>query len=139
MSTYALREYFIPDRHFLASVHGMRNILRKHEVEALDVSIRHSAADTVSMLPLASEEVFCFVIYYQQRTHAKASHHVGRWTRELITLALTSEGRYHLPYQLHATTLQFGQAYPESEELRTLKTRIDPAGKFSSELRRKYL
>jgi FAD/FMN-containing dehydrogenase len=139
LSTYALQEYFIPVRHFSGFVQGMRTILRKHEVEALNVSIRHSPADAVTLLPWAKEEVFCFVLYYKQRTHAQARAEVGRWTRELIDLALDNEGRYYLPYQLHATERQFSRAYPEAEQLRRLKDKLDPAGKFSNELWRKYL
>ncbi|MEC4717633.1 FAD-binding oxidoreductase [Noviherbaspirillum sp. CPCC 100848] len=139
MSTYALQEYFIPVRHFSGFVRGMQTILRQRDVDALNVSIRHSPADAVGMLPWAKEEVFCFVLYHKQRTHAKARADVGRWTRELIDLALIYEGRYYLPYQLHATSQQFRRAYPEAAELARLKARVDPAGKFSNELWRKYL
>lgn len=139
MSTYALQEYFIPVRHFLGFVRGMRAILRKHEVEALNVSIRHSPADTVSMLPWAKEEVLCFVLYYKQRTDAKARADVGRWTRELIDLALINAGRYYLPYQLHAMPPQFKRAYPEAGEFASLKRKLDPSGRFSNELWKKYL
>lgn len=139
MSTYALQEYFIPVRCFLGFVRGMQTILKRHEVEALNVSIRHSPADAVSMLPWAREEVFCFVLYYKQRTHGKARADVGRWTRALIDLALANQGRYYLPYQLHATPSQFRRAYPEAGELASLKSSIDPAGKFSNALWEKYL
>ena len=64
---------------------------------------------------------------------------VGRWTRELIDLSLQHGGRYYLPYQLHATGQQFESAYPEVAQLRRLKRRLDPDGKFSNELWRKYL
>jgi FAD/FMN-containing dehydrogenase len=48
-------------------------------------------------------------------------------------------GRYYLPYQFHATTQQFESAYPEVAQLRHLKRRVDPTGKFSNERWRKYL
>ena len=64
---------------------------------------------------------------------------MGHWTRELIDLALQHGGRYYLPYQLHATPQQFEAAYPEVAQLRHLKRRVDPTGKFSNELWRKYL
>jgi FAD/FMN-containing dehydrogenase len=60
-------------------------------------------------------------------------------TRELIDLALKHEGRYYLPYQMHATKQQFESAYPEVAQLRSLKQRVDPNGKLSNELWRKYL
>jgi FAD/FMN-containing dehydrogenase len=78
-------------------------------------------------------------VYYKQRTHARAMEQVGKWTREMIATALRFEGRYYLPYQLHATQAQFDKAYPEAAQLRALKRTVDPAGKFSNELWRKYL
>ena len=68
-----------------------------------------------------------------------AREEVGRWTRELVDLALRHQGRYYLPYQLHASVAQFEAAYPEVAELRRVKQRHDPIGKFSNELWRRYL
>jgi FAD/FMN-containing dehydrogenase len=139
ISTYALQEYFIPVRHFARFTKAMASILRKHEVEALNVSIRHSPADRISVLPWAKEEVFSFVLYYKQRTHRRAQQEVGRWTRALISLALENNGRYYLPYQLHATAAQFNKAYPEVALFRTIKKSVDPQNKFTNELWDKYL
>ena len=138
-STYVLQEYFIPVRHFVPFATSMAKLLRQHEVGALNVSIRHSRPDTISVLPWANEEVFSFVLYYKQRTTRKAQETVGVWTRQLIELALAHEGRYYLPYQLHAERQQFERAYPEVQRLRRLKTSVDPLNKFSNELWNKYL
>ena len=139
MSTYVLQEYFVPPRHFVAFARGMAKVLREHRVEALNVSVRHSPADVDALLPWAKEEVFSFVLYYKQRTYARAQQTVGEWTRTLIDLVLQHEGRYYLPYQLHATSRQFNQAYPEARALREVKQRVDPNGVFSNELWAKYL
>jgi FAD/FMN-containing dehydrogenase len=101
--------------------------------------VRHSEADPVALLPWAKEEVFSFVVYYKQRTFESAQRRVGVWTRELIDTALKYEGRYYLPYQLHATNEQFARAYPEAGQLRALKRSVDPEGKFSNGLWAKYL
>jgi FAD/FMN-containing dehydrogenase len=139
MSTYVLQEYFIPVRHFAAFAREMAAVIRKHDAEVLNVSVRHSEADPVALLPWAKEEVFSFVVYYKQRTYQASQRRVGAWTRELIDTALKFEGRYYLPYQLHATKQQFSRAYPEAAPLRTLKRSVDPEGKFSNELWAKYL
>lgn len=139
MSTYVLQEYFVPERHFLGFARAMAAVLAAHGVEALNVSIRHSPADRVSLLPWAREDVFSFVLYYKQRTWASAREAVGRWTRELVDTVLRHEGRYYLPYQLHATPAQFDAVYPEASALRRVKARVDPSGKFSNELWRRYL
>jgi FAD/FMN-containing dehydrogenase len=117
----------------------MARVLQAHDVEALNVSIRHSPTDRVSMLPWAREDVFSFVLYHKQRTTRRAQAAVGRWTRELIDLVLAHEGRHYLPYQLHATKAQFDRAYPEAEALRRVKREVDPDGRFSNELWRRYL
>lgn len=139
MSTYVLQEYFVPPRHFVAFARGMAKVLRERDVEALNVSIRHSPRDVDALLPWAKEEVFSFVLYHKQRTHERAQKAVGVWARELIDLVLRCEGRYYLPYQLHATQAQFEQAYPEVKALRELKRRVDPKGVFSNALWAKYL
>jgi FAD/FMN-containing dehydrogenase len=56
-----------------------------------------------------------------------------------VNLALAHEGRYYLPYQLHATPQQFARAYPEAAALRELKHAVDPTGRFSNELWAHYL
>lgn len=139
MSTYVLQEYFVPVRHFVHYVREMAAVIRKHDAEVMNVSIRHSDADPVALLPWAKEEVFSFVVYYKQRTSEGARRRVGDWTREMIDTALRFGGRYYLPYQLHATQAQFDAAYPEAAQLRTLKRRVDPTGKLSNALWAKYL
>lgn len=139
ISTYALQEYFIPPAYVTQFAYTLSRVLRQHRVEAVNVSIRHSPKDTVSLLPWAKEEVFSFVLYYKQRTHLKAQKATGKWTRELIDEALENHGRYYLPYQLHASQDQFDRAYPEADLLRLIKKKFDPNGKFSNEMWDKYL
>lgn len=139
ISTYVLQEYFIPVRHFAAYARAMSAVIRKHDAQVLNVSVRHSPPDRTALLPWAKEEVFSFVVYYKQRTHADARRKVADWTREMIDTALAFGGRYYLPYQLHATRAQFERAYPEAEELRAIKRSVDPAGRFANELWATYL
>jgi FAD/FMN-containing dehydrogenase len=138
-ATYALNEYFVPPRTFEPFVREMGAILRKHRVSVVNISIRHSPADTLALLPWAREEVYTFVLFYRQGVDAAAQRAVGEWTRELIEATLRHEGRYYLPYQLHATREQFERAYPEAAQLRQLKARVDPQGRLSNALWQKYL
>lgn len=138
-STYALQEYFVPERRLVSFVRAMGALLRRHRVESLNVSIRHSPADTVSLLPWAKEDVFSLVIYHKQGTTRLAQQAVGQWTRELIDVVLAHDGRHYLPYQLHATQAQFEQAYPGIDSLRKLKQRLDPDHKLTNSLWDRYL
>lgn len=138
-SVYLLQEYFIPEENFLGFLRAMRAILKRHRVNALNVSIRHSPSDPKSLLTWAKEEVFSFVLYYKQRNHRGAQRTAEKWTRELITAALQNAGRYYLPYRLHASNEQFEQAYPEIKEFASLKSEVDPNGQFRNLLWDKYL
>ena len=132
--TYVLQEYFIPVDSIMAFMPRMRRILQAHDVNAVNVSIRHALPDPGTYLAWAPNEVFAFVLYYKQRTDPDARREVARWTRELIDAAIASGGRYYLPYQPVATRAQFTAAYPRSAELFAVKQRVDSSGKFTNAL-----
>ncbi|MGF6350487.1 FAD-binding oxidoreductase [Variovorax sp. W2I14] len=138
-STYVLQEYFIPVAQCLAFAADMAQVIRTHGAKVLNVSIRHSPRDEVSMLPWAREEVFSFVVYYKQGTETAAREAVGAWTRDMIDAALKHGGTYYLPYQLHASTAQFAAAYPQAEAFRAVKRTVDPQGRLSNSLWQRYL
>jgi FAD/FMN-containing dehydrogenase len=138
-STYLLQEYFIPVRHFLAFAKTLTTILRRFDVNALNVSIRHSPGDHESLLAWAPEDVFSFVLYHKQRTSLQADAEAARWTRMLIDAALELGGRHYLPYRLHATPAQFLRAYPEVRRFAALKRQLDPEGRFRSLFWDRYL
>jgi len=138
-STYLLQEYFIPVAQFRDFAATMRKILIDAQVNALNVSIRHSPADRTSLLSWAPNEVFSFVLYYKQRSHRWADEEAARWTQRLVDAALDNGGRYYLPYRLHATPEQFLRAYPEAEAFAALKARYDPNRRFRNKLLERYL
>ncbi len=133
-STYVLQEYFVPVEKFAEFGVKMRAVLRRHDVEALNVSIRHAHKDPGSLLAWAQQETFAFVLYYKQGTSAADKDAVAVWTRELIDAAISEGGAYYLPYQIHATPEQFHLAYPRARELFALKKRLDPENKFRNKL-----
>lgn len=139
LSTYLLQEYFIPADAFLSFATQMTRVLQRHGPKVLNVSVRHSPADEVSLLKWAPAEVFCFVLYYKQRSSARADRESGRWARELIDAALAHGGRFYLPYRLHASAAQFRRAYPAIDQFAALKQQVDPARRFRNLLWDKYL
>jgi FAD/FMN-containing dehydrogenase len=126
LSTYVLQEYFVPVARFDEFVPKLAEILGRHRVNAVNVSVRHAHADAESMLSWAREEVFAFVLYYKQRTRRNARERVAVWTRELIEASLSCGGTYYLPYQPHATLDQFHRAYPRARDYFAVKRRVDP-------------
>lgn len=133
-ATYVLQEYFVPINHFNSFVPQMANVFKKHDVNVINVSIRHARKDTLSLLSWAPEEVFCFVVYYKQGTTKEERDKVGVWTRQLIDVALSEGGSYYLPYQIHASVEQFRKAYPKSDQFFALKKQIDPHNRFMNKL-----
>ncbi len=133
-ATYVLQEYFIPIDRFDEFVPRMVEILQRHGVNMVNISIRHARGDSGSLLAWASEEVFAFVMYYKQRVRDNAKQRVAVWTRELIDAAIECGGRHYLPYQPHATDEQFHEAYPRARELFGLKDRLDPDYRFRNVL-----
>lgn len=137
-STYVLQEYFVPVGNFDDFVAKMREILGRHRVNAVNVSVRHALADPGSLLAWAHGETFAFVLYHKQRTRANARGRVAVWTRELIDAARSCGGTYYLPYQPHATPEQFHRAYPRARELFALKRSLDPQFRWRNVLWDKY-
>ncbi len=136
--TYVLQEYFVPVEQLEAFVPKMQEILRRHRVNALNISIRHAMPDTETLLGWATRETFAFVLYHKQRTRENAKSRVGVWTRELIDAVLEVGGTYYLPYQPHATVEQFHRAYPRAKDFFALKWEVDPNFRFSNSLWDKY-
>jgi len=133
-TTYVLQEYFVPVERFASFGVKMREILHRHGVTALNVSIRHARKDPGSLMAWARQETFAYVLYHKQGTSAADREAVAVWTRELIDAAISEGGAYYLPYQIHATPKQFHAAYPRAKEFFALKKRLDPTNKFRNKL-----
>jgi len=136
--TYVLQEYFVPAANFAPFVADLREVLRRHHVNVINISIRHARQDTGTLLAWARQDVFAFVLYYKQGTSEEDRKMVGTWTRELIDRVIARNGSYYLPYQLHATVEQFHAAYPDADRYFALKQQLDPTGKFRNKLLEAY-
>jgi len=138
-STYLLQEYFVPQDRFDEFVPKLRMILRGHDVNVMNISVRHALRDPGSLLAWARTNVFGFEIYYKLDTSDAALADERAWTRELTDAALSVNGSFYLPYRLNATVEQFAQAYPRAAEFVALKHRVDPTNKFRNRLIERYL
>ncbi|MET0759458.1 MAG: FAD-dependent oxidoreductase [Flavobacterium sp.] len=136
--TYVLEEYFIPVENIKSFIPKMRTIFQKHEVNVMNVSLRHALPDNESYLSWANKEVFAFVIYYKQKTDNKAKEAVKQWTLEMTDAILSENGTWYLPYQPHATLEQFKKGYPNYNEYFNLKNKLDPNQRFTNKLLDKY-
>jgi len=82
--------------------------------------------------------MFAFVMLFNQLRTPEADRRMQAMTRELIDAALELEGRYYLPYRLHATTAQFYEAYPQARVFFEKKRRHDPEEVFRNQFYTKY-
>jgi FAD/FMN-containing dehydrogenase len=139
LSTYVLREYFVPVERFDEFLPKMAEIFKRYDANIMNVSIRHALKDTGSYMAWAPKECFAFVVYYKQGVDRAAREKVGLWTREVIDEVLKVDGTYYLPYQIFARDAQFRQAYPGHKKLFALKRRVDPTYKFRNKLWDRYL
>jgi len=136
--TYVLQEYFIPVNNIKSFILKMKSIYKRHNVNVINVSLRHALPDNESYLSWANEEVFAFVIYYQQNTDKKAKEEVKAWTQEMTDAIISEKGTWYLPYQPHATLAQFNSGYPNSNKYFKLKNKIDSTHRFTNKLLDKY-
>lgn len=133
-STYVLQEYFVPPARFEDFAARMAGILKRENANVLNLAIRHTPAETGTLLTWAPKEMFCFVLYYEQGVSLADRARVARWTDELIQAAIDEGGDYYLPYQIVATRAQFLRAYPRAPEYFALKRKLDPTYKFHNRL-----
>ncbi|MDE1151570.1 MAG: hypothetical protein PW788_03450, partial [Micavibrio sp.] len=92
-----LDEYFVPVEKFDTFLPLMANIFKKHNVNVINVSIRHAKADPGVTTAWARKETFAFVVYYKQGTSDAAKKEVGVWTREMADAAISVGGAWYLP------------------------------------------
>jgi len=136
--TYALREYFIPVEKFGDFVPAMKDIFNRNDANIINVSIRHAFPDQETLLSWSRQEVFAFVVYYQQGTDQMARDQVKKWSLEMIDAVISFGGSYYLPYQIFASSSQFAAAYPQSSEYFALKATVDPDNRFTNMLWAQY-
>lgn len=137
-STDILHEYFIPPSQLETFLARARSIITKHDADLLNVTVRNVLEDRDSLLRYADQEMFGFVMLFNQERTQDADRKMESLTKELIEASLDCGGRYYLPYRLHATREQFARAYPRMSEFFARKRQLDPAGLFENQFSLKY-
>jgi FAD/FMN-containing dehydrogenase len=136
--TDILQEYFIPRARTAAFVDGLRDVVGREGSNLLNVTVRIVHKDTVTALPYAKEDMFAFVLYFNQKLDEEDSRTVERTTNELIDLAIRLGGTFYLPYQLYYSREQLRDAYPEIEHFFEEKRKFDPIELFTNKFYEKY-
>jgi FAD/FMN-containing dehydrogenase len=136
--TDILHEYFIPPHRVGDFLARARKIIPQHGGDLLNVTVRNVHEDSDTFLRYADRDLFALVMLFNQPRTPNADSRMEAMTRELIDAALEVEGRYYLPYRLHATNDQFSRAYPQAVEFFARKRHCDPEGIFQNQFYLKY-
>lgn len=137
-STDVLHEYFVPREHFAAFVPELARIVREHDGNLLNVTIRDVGRDDDAFLRYADRDMFALVMLFQQPFGSEDESSMERMTRAIIDAAIEHGGRHYLPYRLHATPEQMRRAYPRLDDFFARKRALDPQLLFQNGLWRRY-
>jgi FAD/FMN-containing dehydrogenase len=135
--TDILQEYFVPRDRLLAFVDGLRAIVRSHDANLLNASVRVVGQEG-NRLSYAPAPAYSVVLYFNQRTDAEGNAKMARLTSALIDLTQAQGGRFFLPYQLHYSPEQLGRSYPEIRDFLAQKHKWDPERRFSNSWYERY-
>ena len=137
-TTDVLHEYFVPQHRLWDFVRAAKKIIRRAEVNLLNVTVRDVRGDTRSLLAYARQDVFGLVMLFLQDRSVAGEKRMRNLTRALIDIVLDLDGTFYLPYRLHATDTQLRRAYPSWDALLDLKRRWDPQAAFRNEFYDRY-
>ena len=106
-STDILHEYFIPRRNLDQYIEGLKQILPNEKIDLLNITIRNVYPDTDSFLHYADEEMFAFVMLFNQRIDTEHEIEMRALSNSLARLTHSLDGTYYLPYRLHVETVSY--------------------------------
>jgi FAD/FMN-containing dehydrogenase len=137
-TTDILHEYFVSREHAGVFLAAAKKIIRKHNEDLLNVTVREVDADHDTFLNYATQDMFAFVMFFSQPRTPAGDAEMQTMTQELVDVVLDAGGRYYLPYRLHPTAAQFRRAYPQADGFFNLKRHYDPQELFQNEFYQKY-
>lgn len=128
--TDVLHEYFIPRAQFNGFISALQRVVPAHGQDLLNVTIRNVYRDEDTFLRYADDEMFAFVMFFNQAMTDEAEKDMRALTTELIDAALGLGGTYYLPYRPHATHEQLAAGYPMAGDFFARKRIYDPDDRF---------
>jgi FAD/FMN-containing dehydrogenase len=136
--TDILQEYFIPQARMAEFVEGLHKVVAADGANLINVTIRIVHIDQITAIPYAREDMFAYVLYFNQKFNERESRILQKTTTDLIDLAIGLNGTYYLPYQLFYSPQQLRSAYPGIDDFFAAKRRYDPTEMFTNKFYEKY-
>ncbi|MDR2270517.1 MAG: FAD-binding oxidoreductase [Sphingobacterium sp.] len=137
-STDLLHEYFIPERNFMNFIQDIKPLLIKSKLDLLNITIRAVNRDHDAYLNYAREDVFGFVLLFNQKKTAQQETDMQNLTNLLVDAALKNEGTYYLPYRLHIAKEKMRKVYPQADSFFRTKLKYDPSELFNNKFYMHY-
>lgn len=137
-STDLLQEYFIPERNFNQFITDLKPILRKSKIDLLNITIRGVNQDNDSFMNYAKENVFGFVLLFNQKKTDQQEIEMKKLTNQLLNVTLKNDGTFYLPYRLHINKTKFRKSYPNADTFFKLKLKYDPTELFNNRFYEHY-
>ena len=131
--TDILHEYFVPAGRFGEFLDRLRELLPREPFELMNITVRDVTEDRDTFLRYADGNLFALVMLFNVPRTGEADEKMRALTRDLIDAALACEGRYYLPYRLHASREQFEKAYPRARQFFARKRHFDPEELFQNQ------
>ena len=117
---------------YLKYIEGLKQILPNEKLDLLNITIRNVYPDTDSFLRYAEEEMFAFVMLFNQKIDSGHEIEMKALSNSLARLAHSLDGTYYLPYRLHVEKTLFEKIYPQGNEFFKLKLKYDPEEIFQN-------
>lgn len=137
-STDILQEYFIPTEQANTFLESYKLLVKKYDVNLLNVTIRKVAKDTNALISYAQKDMYGFVVYYKVHQNSIDIQTINAFTRELMEYLISIKATYYLCYGGYYSQSQLTTMYPEIRKLFVLKTQQDPGMLFTNVWYEKY-
>jgi len=137
-STDILQEYFIPERNFNQFIKDIKPILKNSEIDLLNITIRGVNKDEDSYMNYAKENVFGFVLLFNQKKTTQQENSMKILTNQLVDVTIKNQGTFYLPYRLHIDKEKMRRVYTQAGAFFELKRKYDSQEVFNNKFYQHY-
>jgi FAD/FMN-containing dehydrogenase len=132
-TTDVLQEYFIPVAKVPEFLAAYREMLRTHDMQLLNVTIRKVKPDTEALVSYATTDMYAFVSYYKISKDAAGTKQMTGFTRQMMDYLNPIDGKFYLAYRGYYSRSQIHRMYPQLKPLFQLKQQFDPTDLFTNQ------
>jgi FAD/FMN-containing dehydrogenase len=129
-TTDVLQEYFIPTAKVADFLAEYEKMLRSHNMELINVTVRKVKKDNTALVSYAITDMYAFVVYYKINKNQTGAAQMTRFTQGIMDYLNSIDGKFYLAYRGYYARSQIHQMYPQLADLFRLKQQYDPTELF---------